>query len=152
MNSFEQLIGNRILVSAVTGWFVAQILKTLIYTLMTKRFEPERLVGSGGMPSSHSSFVCTCATCTAILTGVDSVTFAISVVLALVVMYDAANVRKETGEQAKVLNYIMENWGSQKPELFAEELKELIGHTWLQVGAGLVLGILVGVVGCALWP
>ena len=57
MNSFEQLIGNRILVSAVTGWFVAQILKTLIYTLMTKRFEPERLVGSGGMPSSHSSTV-----------------------------------------------------------------------------------------------
>ena len=104
------------------------------------------------MPSSHSSFVCTCATCAAILTGLDSVTFAISVVLALIVMYDAANVRKETGEQAKVLNYIMENWDSQKPELFAEELKELIGHTWLQVGAGLVLGIIVGVVGCALWP
>ena len=61
MNSFEQLIGNRILVSAVTGWFVAQILKTLIYTLMTKRFEPERLVGSGGMPSSHSSTVCAMA-------------------------------------------------------------------------------------------
>ena len=148
----DGLLHNKVLLCAIAGWFVAQVCKALLFALMNHRFQWERLVGSGGMPSSHSSFVCTCATCAAILTGLDSVTFAISVVLALIVMYDAANVRKETGEQAKVLNYIMENWDSQKPELFAEELKELIGHTWLQVGAGLVLGIIVGVVGCALWP
>ena len=143
---------NQVLVLSACSWALAQVLKFLLSAITNRKCELYYLLTGGGMPSSHSSFVCTCATCTAILTGVDSVTFAISVVLALVVMYDAANVRKETGEQAKVLNYIMENWGSQKPELFAEELKELIGHTWLQVGAGLVLGILVGVVGCALWP
>lgn len=143
---------NQVLVLSACSWALAQVLKFLLSAITNRKFELYYLLTGGGMPSSHSSFVCTCATCIAILTGVDSVTFAISVVLALVVMYDAANVRKETGEQAKVLNYIMENWGSQKPELFAEELKELIGHTWLQVGAGLVLGILVGVVGCALWP
>ena len=143
---------NQVLVLSACSWALAQVLKFLLSAITNRKFELYYLLTGGGMPSSHSSFVCTCATCTAILTGVDSVTFAISVVLALVVMYDAANVRKETSEQAKVLNYIMENWGSQKPELFAEELKELIGHTWLQVGAGLVLGILVGVVGCALWP
>ena len=143
---------NQVLVLSACSWALAQVLKFLLSAITNRKFELYYLLTGGGMPSSHSSFVCTCATCTAILTGVDSVTFSISVVLALVVMYDAANVRKETGEQAKVLNYIMENWGSQKPELFAEELKELIGHTWLQVGAGLVLGILVGVVGCALWP
>ena len=143
---------NQVLVLSACSWALAQVLKFLLSAITNRKFELYYLLTGGGMPSSHSSFVCTCATCTAILTGVDSVTFAISVVLALVVMYDAANVRKETGEQAKVLNYIMENWGSQKPELFAEELKELIGHTWLQVGAGLVLGSLVGVVGCALWP
>ena len=143
---------NQVLVLSACSWALAQVLKFLLSAITNRKFELYYLLTGGGMPSSHSSFVCTCATCTAILTGVDSVTFAISVVLALVVMYDAANVRKETGEQAKVLNYIMENWGSQKPELFAEDLKELIGHTWLQVGAGLVLGILVGVVGCALWP
>ena len=143
---------NQVLVLSACSWALAQVLKFLLSAITNRKFELYYLLTGGGMPSSHSSFVCTCATCTAILIGVDSVTFAISVVLALVVMYDAANVRKETGEQAKVLNYIMENWGSQKPELFAEELKELIGHTWLQVGAGLVLGILVGVVGCALWP
>jgi hypothetical protein len=80
------------------------------------------------------------------------VSFAIAVVVALVVMYDAANVRKETGEQAKILNYMMENWDQNKPDLFAEELKELIGHTWLQVIAGAILGILIGVIGCLIWP
>ena len=124
---------NQVLVLSACSWALAQVLKFLLSAITNRKFELYYLLTGGGMPSSHSSFVCTCATCTAILTGVDSVTFAISVVLALVVMYDAANVRKETGEQAKVLNYIMENWGSQKPELFAEELRELIGHTWLQV-------------------
>ena len=143
---------NQVLVLSACSWAIAQVLKFFISAITNRKFEVQYLLTGGWMPSSHSSFVCTCATCAAILTGLDSVTFAISVVLALIVMYDAANVRKETGEQAKVLNYIMENWDSQKPELFAEELKELIGHTWLQVGAGLVLGIIVGVVGCALWP
>ena len=79
--------------------------------------------------------------------GFDQPVFALAVVVAFVVMYDAANVRKETGEQAKILNYIMKNWDEYKPELFAEELKELIGHTPLQVAAGAVLGVVVGTAG-----
>ena len=142
---------NQVLVLSVCSWALAQVLKFFISAAVNRKFDVAYLVTGGGMPSSHSSFVCTCATCAAYLSGLESVAFAISVVLALIVMYDAANVRKETGEQAKVLNYIMENWGSHKPELFGEELKELIGHTWLQVLAVAVLGILVGVVGCGLW-
>lgn len=143
---------NQVLVLSVISWAAAQMLKFLIAAALNRRFSIKYLITGGGMPSSHSSFVCTCATCTAFLCGTESVTFAIAVILALIVMYDAANVRKETGEQAKILNYMMENWENTKPELFAAELKELIGHTWLQVFAGAVLGIAIGVLGCALWP
>ena len=84
---------NQVLVLSACSWALAQVLKFLLSAITNRKFELYYLLTGGGMPSSHSSFVCTCATCTAILTGVDSVTFAISVVLALVVMYDAANVR-----------------------------------------------------------
>lgn len=143
---------NQVLILSAASWAVAQILKFFIAAAINRKFALEYLLTGGGMPSSHSSFVCTCATTTAFLTGLDSVSFAVTVVLALVVMYDAANVRKETGEQAKILNYIMENWNFNKPELFTEELKELIGHTWMQVIVGAGLGILIGVIGCTLWP
>jgi hypothetical protein len=143
---------NQILVLSAVSWAVAQILKLFTSAVVNRKFTLKSILTGGGMPSSHSSFVCTCATGTAFLAGVDSVPFAITVVLALVVMYDAANVRKETGEQAKILNYMMENWEQNKPDLFADELKELIGHTWLQVIAGGILGILIGVIGCLIWP
>jgi hypothetical protein len=142
---------NQILVLSAVSWAVAQFLKLFTSAAVDHKFSLKNILTGGGMPSSHSSFVCTCATCTAFKAGLDSVSFAIAVVLALVVMYDAANVRKETGEQAKILNYIMENWEQNKPDLFAEELKELIGHTWLQVIVGGILGILIGVIGCLIW-
>lgn len=145
-------MANQVLILSALSWAVAQILKFFIAAAVNREFAVKYLLTGGGMPSSHSSFVCTCATTTAFLTSPDSVSFAITVVLALIVMYDAANVRKETGEQAKILNYIMENWDSGKPDFFSEELKELIGHTWLQVLVGALLGILIGVVGCLLWP
>ena len=141
---------NQVLLLSVCSWALAQILKFFISAAVNRKFQLAYLLTGGGMPSSHSSLVCTCATCTAILSGVQSNLFAISVVLALIVMYDAANVRKETGNQAKVLNYMMENWEAGKPDLFAEELKELIGHTWLQVAMGALLGILIGVLGCCI--
>ena len=100
MDAWEQLIGNRILMSAVTGWFVAQLLKTIIHTLMTKKFDPERLTGSGGMPSSHSSTVCAMATASGLLYGLDSFAFAVTVIIAIIVMHDAMGVRLETGKQA----------------------------------------------------
>ena len=146
MNSFEQPIGNRILVSAVTGWFVAQILKTLIYTLMTKRFEPERLVGSGGMPSSHSSTVCAMAAASGQIYGLGSFEFAVTVIIAIIVMHDAMGVRLETGKQAKLINEIVETFKTMNGKTLAEEkLKEFVGHTPLQVLMGAILGIAIGI-------
>ena len=146
MNSFEQLIGNRILVSAVTGWFVAQILKTLIYTLMTKRFEPGRLVGSGGMPSSHSSTVCAMAAASGQIYGLGSFEFAVTVIIAIIVMHDAMGVRLETGKQAKLINEIVETFKTMNGKTLAEEkLKEFVGHTPLQVLMGAILGIAIGI-------
>mgnify|MGYP005776514345 FL=1 len=83
------------------------------------------------------------------LYGWSSALFAIAAVLAIVVMYDASHVRKAAGEQAKILNYMMEHWTEMKPELFGKELKELLGHTPIQVFAGAVLGVAIGF--CGSW-
>lgn len=147
MNSWELLIGNRILVGAVAGWFVAQVLKTLIHTFMTKKFDPERLVGSGGMPSSHSSTVCAMAAVSGRIYGLGSFEFAVTVILAIIVMHDAMGVRLETGKQAKLLNEIMESFRLMDKKLSTEEkLKEFVGHTPLQVLMGAILGIAIGFV------
>lgn len=144
MKFWEEILGNQVLVSAVTGWLVAQILKTIIDLSLNKNFNPERLVGSGGMPSSHSATVCA-LTCAALIRyGVGSFEFAVCFTLSMIVMYDAMGVRRETGKQAKLLNTIL----SQHPfkingELLQEKLKEYVGHTPLQVFAGAVLGILL---------
>ena len=135
------------LLLAICGWAAAQILKVIVFLICEKKLEMRYVVSSGGMPSSHSAMVCACVASTAMVTGVDSVTFAIAAVFAFIVMYDAANVRKETGEQAKILNYMMEHWNEMKPEMFGKELKELIGHTPLQVFCGALLGIFIGVIG-----
>ena len=136
-----------VLLLSILSWAVAQVLKLLISMAVYRKFDIKYLLTGGGMPSSHSALVCTCATGVGFAAGVDDPVFAVAVVVAFIVMYDAANVRKETGEQAKILNYMMKHWNEHKPELFAEELKELIGHTPLQVTAGAVLGILIGVIG-----
>ncbi len=110
MDVWSQMLGNQVLVSAVTGWVVAQFLKTLIDCALNKSFNAERLVGSGGMPSSHSATVCGMTTATLLKYGTGSFEFAVAFVLSMVVMYDAIGVRRETGKQAKLLNSIlMEN-------------------------------------------
>ena len=136
-----------VLIMAVAAWAIAQVLKLLIATAVYRKFDLKYLSTGGGMPSSHSALVCACATGVAFQVGIDDPLFAVAAVVAFIVMYDAFNVRKETGEQAKILNYIMRNWGQHKPELFAEELKELIGHTPFQVVMGALLGVAVGVAG-----
>ena len=141
------LTGNLPLDMAITGWFTAQVLKGLIQTALHHRFDWRTFTGSGGMPSSHSAFVCACAAATGNLYGWSSALFAVAAVVAIVVMYDASHVRKAAGEQAKILNYMMEHWTEMKPELFGKELKELLGHTPIQVFAGAVLGVAVGFLG-----
>ena len=144
MNQLSLLLENRVLISSVTGWLIAQLLKTIIHLYFTKSFVPERLVGSGGMPSSHSATVCGLATATGIQFGLGSFEFAVATILAIIVMYDAIGVRRETGIQAKIINEMMEVFSSMNKELSAEDrLKELIGHTPLQVLMGALLGIAI---------
>ena len=146
MNMWDELLGNQLLVSAVLGWVVAQGLKTLIDFALNKSFNKERLVGSEGMPRSHSATVCGLTTAAVIKYGVGSFEFAISFVLSMIVMYDAIGVRRETGKQAKLLNSIlMENPLKLSAEVLQERLKEYVGHTPLQVVAGALLGVFLAI-------
>lgn len=144
MTFFQEIISNQVLMCAVVAWTVAQVLKTIIDVALNHSFNAERLVGSGGMPSSHSATVCALVTSTGMKYGVGSFEFAISFVLAMIVMYDAIGVRQETGKQAKVLNSLLfENLLKLDSVVLQEKLKEYVGHTPIQVAAGAILGILL---------
>ncbi|MBQ8815739.1 MAG: divergent PAP2 family protein [Lachnospiraceae bacterium] len=145
MTFITDLLSNELFISAATAWLVAQVLKTLIHAFLTKNFDLERMYGSGGMPSSHSSTVTALATSSFFLHGAGSSEFAISVILAIIVMYDARGVRRETGIQAKVLNDLMELLKDIHNEIMPmdEKLKEFVGHTPLQVVAGAILGFII---------
>ncbi|MCR5544740.1 MAG: divergent PAP2 family protein [Eubacterium sp.] len=148
MSYLYEIIGNKILVSGVISWAIAQVLKTLIYLCVNRKFEIERLFGDGGMPSGHSATVTAVAVSAGIQCGLSSPTFAVATILAIVVMHDAMGVRLETGKQAKVINdmvEMIEKLGGT--DLTNEEkLKEFVGHTPLQVAMGFVLGIIVAIV------
>ena len=145
MDFFQELFQNRTFLTAATGWLVAQVLKTIIHLWFTRQFVAERLVGSGGMPSSHSSTVCALATAVAFEYGAGSFEFAISLIMAIIVMYDAMGVRRETGIQANLLNTIVLTFKEMGRSEFSatDKLKEFVGHTPLQVLAGAILGILI---------
>ena len=146
MNIWNEILGNQVLVCSVLGWTVAQVLKTLIDVFLNRSFNPERLFGSGGMPSSHSATVCALTTASGMKYGVGSFEFAVSFVLAMIVMYDAMGVRRETGKQAKLLNSVFfENILNVDGVFLQDNLKVYVGHTPLQVAAGAVLGIVMAV-------
>lgn len=137
--TFKALFDNYALWVALICWFAAQLLKVIFYGVKYRELNMERFVGSGGMPSSHTSTVIGLATAIAKIHGFDSPLFAIAVILACVVMYDASGIRRAAGEQAKVLNRLLfEHHG---PDETQEMLKELLGHTPLEVFGGAVLGI-----------
>ena len=141
-SAVKELLSNHILVSAVLAWAAAQIIKTVLAYRKTKELDLERLFGSGGMPSSHTAFVVAMATAAAMVEGLASSTFALSFILASIVMYDAAGVRQAAGQQARVLNRLIKQLRSE--HILAErELKELLGHTPLEVLGGAVLGFLI---------
>ncbi len=146
MDFITDLLQNQVFVSAALGWLVAQVLKTLIHLILTKQFVAERMVGGGGMPSSHSATVCALVTSTGIKYGGGSFEFAITAMLAIIVMYDAMGVRRETGKQGRVLNEMMEVFMNMGKQISVEErLKEFVGHTPLQVLMGAILGTLIAV-------
>lgn len=143
----EQLLSNYPLMSAVLAWFVAQAIKTAIDAYFNKGINWERMTGSGGMPSSHSSTVVSLAIATGISYGVDSTLFAIALIFAIVVMYDATGVRRETGKQAVILNrLLLDNPFSWTGKEFEKKLKEYVGHSPFQVLMGAILGIFIAVI------
>lgn len=155
MELLQTLIHNKMFMSPLLGWGIAQFLKTIINFIMTKEFNPERLIGSGGMPSSHSATVTGLCYAAAYCKGFGSFEFPMTLAFAFIVMYDAMNVRMETGKQAVILNLFLKNEelaeslkGANVKDKPGIILKEYVGHTPIQVLAGLCLGLLIGFLVC----
>ncbi|MBQ4283486.1 MAG: divergent PAP2 family protein [Lachnospira sp.] len=142
MNWFIDLISNPFLITAVSSWLIAQVLKTIIHAFVNKKIDVMRLFGDGGMPSGHSATVTSLAMMSALVYGADSFEFAVTGVLALVVCHDAMGVRLETGKQAMVLNELVRTFEIvTSKDLPDVKLKEFVGHSPFQVAAGVLLGI-----------
>lgn len=144
----EALSWNYVLVTAVISSLLAQFTKVILNLIILGKFIPERLWGAGGMPSAHSATVCALLGATGRYCGTGSTEFALALVLAIIVMYDAMGVRRETGEQAKILNRMLSEWMDREsdamPFLGDKKLKEMVGHTPIQVLTGAIFGIAVG--------
>ena len=138
------LTGNLMLDLAIAAWFAAQLIKLLLQLAVERRSDLRAALKSGGMPSSHSAFVCALAVSVGILYGWQTPYFALAAGLAAVVMYDACNVRWSTGEQAKALNLLLGDLERLPPELEGKRMKEALGHTPFQVLMGALLGVAVG--------
>ncbi len=151
MNALEY---NYVLVTALASWIAAQVIKTVLHLIKTKKFVPERLFGAGGMPSSHSALVCSTAVAMCRKCGIGSPEFAVTFVLAMVVMYDAMSVRRSAGMHAREINrlnrlFVMKGIESSEEAQSGKkkkELKEFLGHTPFEVLGGALLGILMAMV------
>ncbi len=137
MNWLTDLITNPFLLTGVSSWFVAQVAKTVLHLIIYKKLDFARMYGDGGMPSGHSATVASLATICGLRCGFGSVEFAISAIMAIIVCHDATGVRRETGKQAMILNELLEFFDPEHPT----DLKELVGHTPIQVMWGILIGI-----------
>ena len=143
--SLLEIINNRVIQAAALAWAIAQGIKVLLTLAISRRFDYTRVFGSGGMPSSHSAMACAMLMVVGLHEGFSSAVFALAFCFAGVTMYDAAGVRRSTGRNAAVINHIVEGLSGKGFNFDDEHLKELVGHTPIQVLAGALLGILVGV-------
>ncbi len=144
------LFSNYVLNVGVVSWGAAQVIKTLLYFVLERKFKAERLFGAGGMPSAHSATVCGITVALSKTVGFSSPIFALSFAFAMVVMYDAMGVRRQAGEQAKAINRVIAVFKSKDHTLSnadfkvkKDRLKEFVGHTPLEVLGGALLGIMV---------
>jgi len=142
MELFADLLHNRILICAAVTWTTSQVIKAALYSVINHGFDWRRLFGDGGMPSSHSATVTAAAAACGILYGLDSAVFALAVLLAFITCHDAMHSRQEIGKQAAVLRELTKDRENDIDIV----LKEFVGHTPLQVAAGIVLGLIMGVV------
>lgn len=148
-NLWDGFWQNRVLLCAITVFIVAQLSKVILDFIITKKWHWERLIGSGGMPSSHAAIVCALVVASLLNFGAASYEFAFAVVLAIIVINDAWSVRFETGRQAAVLNHILDNVLAGEPRPLPDtRLKEVVGHTPLQVLVGSLLGIVIALLMC----
>lgn len=147
----RELLNNTILLTGALAWVLSQITKAVIHLIINKKLVWERLLGDGGMPSSHSATVTAVAVSTGLICGWDSPLFAIAAIMALIVMHDAMGVRQETGKQARVINSMLELFESMgRGDLTPEEtLKEFVGHTRRQVYVGAAFGAVIAL--CVNW-
>ena len=142
---FAQLFTNKYLIVPILTWFFIQTFKVIWDLITTKKFNFKRILGAGGMPSSHTAVVMSLSTLIGKEFGFDSPIYALSMVFAFVVMYDAAGVRRAAGKQATLLNKIVDTPGLSDLEV-QERLVEVLGHTPTQVIVGAIIGIIVGAI------
>lgn len=148
MHSIAGILRNHVLFAALIGWFVAQAIKIPIHYLVEHEWDWRRFFGSGGMPSSHTAMVISSAIMVGVLNGFDSAVFAVAVVLAFIVMYDATGVRRETGRQAAIINQILRDAILNGKPISDRELKELVGHKPIEVFGGVLVGLAVSGIYC----
>ena len=145
MNVFNDIVTNKCIYIPFLLWFFIQVFKVITDLIITKKLDVKRILGAGGMPSSHSAVVCALATLIGREYGFDSGVFAVAMIMAFVVMYDAAGVRRAAGKQARIINKILETPGLTTVEV-QEKLVEVLGHTPIQVFVGALIGFITGAV------
>lgn len=145
MNDFMAFVQNKYIYIPFFLWFGIQLFKLIYDLVTTKKFNFKRIMGAGGMPSSHSAVVAGIATLIGKYEGVGSPIFGLALIVAFVVMYDACGVRRAAGKQAELLNKLIETPGLTGVEV-SERLVEVLGHTPIQVFAGALIGIIVGII------
>lgn len=144
MDEYGIIFGNKILDVTFIAWFIAQFYKVITTIFIDKDFNFKRFYETGGMPSSHSSTVSCLATCIGIVYGTRGPLFSITLIFAGITMYDAAGIRRAAGKQAKVVNKMVDGLSFRIGEKFNDEkLKELLGHTPIEVFVGMILGVCV---------
>ena len=149
-NFFQEILQNKVLIITLSVWTIAQGIKVIRGVIKERRFDFRWFIGTGGMPSSHAAGATALATTTGMDVGFDSIAFALSAVFAMVTMFDAQGVRRSTGQQAEILNKVMDDiyW---KGKIESDRLKELIGHTPIQVFIGSILGFSLSLLFYKMW-
>ena len=142
MTWLKELVTNPFLITSCSSWFIAQVIKVIINACVTKKLDWERLFGDGGMPSAHSVTVSSLAAFAALQEGPGSFHFAAALFLAIIVCHDAMGVRQQAGKQAVLLNELIKSFEALTSNALPEvKLKEFVGHTPVQVMAGILIGI-----------
>ncbi|HNY35892.1 MAG TPA: divergent PAP2 family protein [Candidatus Pacearchaeota archaeon] len=141
----QELLLNKALASAVLSWFIAQTIKAIFLTIKQKKFRFDLYSLPGGFPSSHTASVVGLSTAVGMISGFDSVAFAISIILAFFMIYDAKVIRGAAGKQAQSLNILIETYNEEEEEDL-DKLRERLGHSMIEILGGIIIGILAAVI------